>query len=478
MIKILSPVILLFILSAAVLAQNCAENSKIVLPVLSETARKTYETKLAEAEADFKKSPTADNFIWLGRRTAYPGDYKKAIKIFTDGIAKFPNDARLFRHRGHRLLTIRCFDDSIKDFETAQSLIKKYAIRDEIESDGLPNARNIPTSSLWSNIHYHLGLAYYLKRDFNNATAAFMASFNNSKHDDMRVASAHWAYMSARRYAIKEKDINAEKDIKKFINAEIKDNLDIIESGDYYKLIKLYQGKIKAEDLQKELGAEANSLGNASLGYGLGNWYLYNGEQKKAAQVFRQILSGNQWASFGFIAAESEGKVSESAAFWTELEKLCGKAFEGKVANAPADDATFKEKKLVMHIRSCEKDRIRIPFFVGEDKSRTWVLTRQNERILLKHDHRHEDGTPDKTTMYGGWTTSVGTVMRQMFPADQETAALIPAASSNVWWIDLVPNEHFAYNLRRIGTERFFSIKFDLTKEIAAPPAPWGWKEE
>lgn len=304
MIKILTPLVFLFIFSSFLIAQKtCAENAKIVQPVLSETARKTYETKLAEAETDFKKSPTADTYIWLGRRTAYPGDYKKAIKIFTDAVAKFPNDARLYRHRGHRFLTIRCFDDAIKDLKKAEELIRQYAIRDEIEPDGLPNERNIPTSSLWSNIYYHLGLAYYLKGNYDDATAAFMASFNNSKSDDMRVASAHWVYMSSQRYALKKKDKNSEKDLKRFINVEIKDNLDIIESGDYYKLVKLYQGKLKPEDLTT---TDANTLSNASLGYGLGNWFLYNGEKEKAAKIFRQITSGNQWASFGFIAAESE----------------------------------------------------------------------------------------------------------------------------------------------------------------------------
>ncbi len=150
-----------------------------------------------------------------------------------------------------------------------------------------------------------------------------------------------------------------------------------------------------------------------------------------------------------------------NAVFWRELQKLCGKAFVGTVVAAPADDTTFKDKTLVMHVRSCEKDRIRIPFVVGEDRSRTWVLTRREDRILLKNDHRHEDGTPDKVTMYGGLTTNVGMPTRQMFPADQETVNTIPAAVTNVWWIDLVPGEHFSYNLRRLGSERYFSIKFD-----------------
>lgn len=163
--------------------------------------------------------------------------------------------------------------------------------------------------------------------------------------------------------------------------------------------------------------------------------------------------------------------------FWNELQKLCGKAFVGTVVAAPADDTTFKDKTLVMHVRSCEKDRIRIPFVVGADRSRTWILTQRENRILLKHDHRHEDGTPDKVTMYGGLTTNVGMATRQMFPADQETVDVIPAAATNVWWIDLVPGEHFTYSLRRLGSERYFSIKFDLKTPAKAPEAPWGWKD-
>ena len=167
-----------------------------------------------------------------------------------------------------------------------------------------------------------------------------------------------------------------------------------------------------------------------------------------------------------------------SAVFWAELQKLCGKAYRGTVAAAPADDTTFKDKELVMHVRSCRKDRIRIPFFVGADKSRTWVLTYQKDgRILLKHDHRHEDGNPDKVTMYGGYTSNAGSATRQMFPADQQTVNVLPAAASNVWWIDLVTGEYFSYNLRRMGSDRHFSIKFDLKSAVKTPEAPWGWKD-
>lgn len=163
--------------------------------------------------------------------------------------------------------------------------------------------------------------------------------------------------------------------------------------------------------------------------------------------------------------------------FWNSLKKLCGKAYSGQVAAAPADDTTFKDKELVMHVRSCEENRIRIPFFVGEDKSRTWVLSRKDGKLILKHDHRHKDGTPDAVTQYGGMTTNKGMATRQVFPADDETFKIIPAAAPNVWWIEIVDGQYFSYNLRRMGSERFFSIKFDITKEIKTPEAPWGWKD-
>jgi len=180
--------------------------------------------------------------------------------------------------------------------------------------------------------------------------------------------------------------------------------------------------------------------------------------------------------AFGQSAFAQTKTSAGSIVFWTELQKLCGKAYAGTLVSAPENDADFKGKELVMHVRACGKNQVRIPFFVGADKSRTWVLTRKKDSILLKHDHRHADGTPDKITMYGGWTTNGGMATRQMFPADRETVEILPAAAGNVWWIELVPGESFTYNLRRMGTERFFSVKFDLRQEVKMPEAPWGWK--
>jgi hypothetical protein len=160
--------------------------------------------------------------------------------------------------------------------------------------------------------------------------------------------------------------------------------------------------------------------------------------------------------------------------FWTKLSAFCGMAFEGKVTEG-ADNATFKDKKMVMHVKACEGNQIKIPFYVGEDRSRTWVLTQTENRILLKHDHRHEDGTPDKITMYGGLATNTGTATMQVFPADQETADLLPAAAANIWWIT-VEETKFTYNLRRMGSNHLFTVEFDLKKPLETLPlAPWGW---
>lgn len=173
----------------------------------------------------------------------------------------------------------------------------------------------------------------------------------------------------------------------------------------------------------------------------------------------------------GFSQTESGAKQ-----FWNQLKTHCGKAFEGQItAGATANDP-FSGKKLVMHVRFCADNELKIPFFVGDDKSRTWVLTFENDIITLKHDHRHEDGTPDKITQYGGTSTNSGLPNIQFFPADQETCDLISYASTNVWWITIDENA-FTYNLKRIGSDRVFSVSFDLSKPIELPEAPWGWKD-
>ena len=162
-----------------------------------------------------------------------------------------------------------------------------------------------------------------------------------------------------------------------------------------------------------------------------------------------------------------------SQKFWEILFSHCGKSYEGKLVS-PDSDPRFAGK-LVMHVRSCEEGRLRIPFFVGDDLSRTWVLTMDEQQLIqLKHDHRHADGSEDAVTQYGGKATNTGSSSTQFFPADAFTAGLLPAAVGNVWWIT-VDDTSFTYNLRRLGSATLFSVRFDLTKPIDTPPAPWGW---
>jgi hypothetical protein len=167
-------------------------------------------------------------------------------------------------------------------------------------------------------------------------------------------------------------------------------------------------------------------------------------------------------------------QTDRSAELWTNLQALCSAAFEGKVVEAPPADMTFAGKKLTMHVRECTPTVIRIPFHVGEDRSRSWVLTRTASGVRLKHDHRHEDGTEDKVSQYGGDSRAGAMRNKIEFPADAQTVAVIPEAKTNVWTIELEPGRTFVYALRREGTDRRFRIEFDLRRKVAAPPAPWG----
>lgn len=167
-------------------------------------------------------------------------------------------------------------------------------------------------------------------------------------------------------------------------------------------------------------------------------------------------------------------EVPGSVQFWDSLKNHCGKSYEGEIIAGGKEGDGFTGEQLIMHVRSCEDNVIRIPFFVGDDKSRTWVLTMgEDHLILLKHDHRQKDGSDDSVTQYGGLSPNTGHAEMQLFPADQFTANLLAHAAHNVWWITL-DDTSFNYNLRRIGTDRLFSVKFDLTSEVETPAAPWG----
>lgn len=256
---------------------------------MSEAVRAQREQELSTARATYEQNPNdAGALIWLGRRTAYLGRYADAIEIFTEGIRRHPRDARMLRHRGHRWITLRQFDRAIDDLTRAASLIRNTP--DQIEPDGLPNARNVPTSTLQSNIWYHLGLAHYLKGDFDAALRAYRECMAVSKNPDGVVSTVHWLYMTLRRLG--------RADEAEAVLTPISTDMDVIENTAYHKLLLMYRGEIAPEELLKE--------NDAAIHYGVANWFLYNGERDRAMTLFREIVREKEWAAFGTIAAEAE----------------------------------------------------------------------------------------------------------------------------------------------------------------------------
>lgn len=276
--------------------QTCVTRGNYPLPEISQLSKIKMQSDLATAIAKLNKNPNGvDELIWAGRRTAYLGNYYEAIDFFSKAIVLHPESAEPYRHRGHRWITLRCYDKAIADLTTAVSLTKGKT--DVIELDGMPNEKNIPTSTLHSNIWYHLGLAYYLKGDYNQAVDAFNACLGVSTNPDMFIATANWYNNSLRKAG---RISEADNFLKK-----INPNVELIENHDYLRILKLYIDKQEINDPIDFLKNEAG-LGAASYGYGLGVYLWMKGEKSKANLVFNHILNLKQWGAFGYIAAESE----------------------------------------------------------------------------------------------------------------------------------------------------------------------------
>lgn len=200
------------------------------------------------------------------------------------------------------------------------------------------------------------------------------------------------------------------------------------------------------------------------------------------------VLSGMILAGCGGATAPPAAEAPRPAAaapadaFMQRIAQHCGQAFAGKVVTnePPQENDAFAGKELIMHVRECETGELKVPFHVGDDRSRTWVITRTATGVRLKHDHRHEDGTPDATTMYGGESSAPGTELRQEFPVDEESQANFAkannvASQSNTWAMEVEPGRRFLYELSR-PSGRLFKVEFDLSKPVAEPPPPWGDK--
>lgn len=177
--------------------------------------------------------------------------------------------------------------------------------------------------------------------------------------------------------------------------------------------------------------------------------------------------------ALGLVTCRTTVTNAPGEELWKAVAPLCGKSFEGRmVEGTESSDAAIGAQRLVMHVRSCSTSEIRIPFHVGNDRSRTWVITRNASGVRLKHDHRHEDGSPDPITQYGGDTRGAAEGLSLDFFADAETAAMIPAAATNIWTIG-IDERSFSYALRRESSGRRFRVEFDLSKPVQTPPRPW-----
>ena len=259
-------------------------------------ARATADSNLAVAKAAYDKAPAdADSIIWYARRLGYLGRFRESIAVYTDGIAKHPDNPWMYRHRGHRYISVRELDNAIADLEKATQLTDGKP--DEVEPDGQPNAANIPIGTLQSNIAYHLALAYYLKGDFAKALPVWQKEMNAAKNDDRKVSTGHWLYMTLRRQG---KDAEA-----KAMLAPFRKDMNVVENQSYHSLMMLYKGELPADSVLAP-NAEINSSATGAVAYGVGNWHLYNNRQAEAEAVFRRIMGSGQWASFGYIAAEAE----------------------------------------------------------------------------------------------------------------------------------------------------------------------------
>lgn len=170
-------------------------------------------------------------------------------------------------------------------------------------------------------------------------------------------------------------------------------------------------------------------------------------------------------------------EASPADVWWAHVSSLCGQAFAGTLTSEDPTDAALAEQSMTMHVRRCEERRLEIPFHIGDNRSRTWVLTRTDQGLRLQHDHRHEDGSEDAISLYGGTTEASNTEVIQHFPADDFSKQLFEAnglspSVANVWSMEIIPGERFSYILRR--PERHFQADFDLTRAIDLPPPPWG----
>jgi hypothetical protein len=266
-------------------------------PPLTVEARARHEQNLAAARAALERTPTnADSIIWYGRRLAYLGRYRDAAETFTHGIELHPADARMYRHRGHRWITLRQFDRAIQDLSRAAALVRDRP--DEVEPDGIPNPRNTPIGTLKSNIWYHLALAHYLKGDYEAAIPIYRAELDSATNDDRRVSTAYWLYLALKRSGRHAEALG--------VLEGITGDMQVIENDDYWQMLLMYKGAVTPESIAPAIIGHPSQVSEVTRLYGLAMFHEFNGRGDDSRRTLRGIVNGSQWPAFGYIAAEKE----------------------------------------------------------------------------------------------------------------------------------------------------------------------------
>lgn len=262
-------------------------------PPLTPEAQGRMEAQLDSARAMLAADPSsADARIWVARRLGYLGRFREAIDELTRGIAEHPDDPRMYRHRGHRYLTVRDLPSAVADLERAAELMRGRP--DEVEPDGQPNERNQPIGTLQSNVWYHLALARYLQGDDARALEAARAGLAVSKMPDRLVSQSYWAYLILRR-------MGRHDEARELLTPVTRD-LDVFENRSYHRLLLLFKGEVPTDSVLRGLGSSSD----LSAAYGVAAWLALEGRREESDSLRARILSSGQWPSFGFLSAEAD----------------------------------------------------------------------------------------------------------------------------------------------------------------------------
>ena len=258
---------------------------------LEEGPFRTAEFKYLKALRRYNKKPDdIENLVWLGRRLGYLGHFSAAIEVYTEGLELWPQDARLYRHRGHRYISTRQFEKAIADLQKASELMPDSL---EIEPDGLPNQQGVPRTTLQYNVWYHLGLAHYLSGNFAEAAEAYDRCLQVSDNNDCQVSTRYWSYLTQRKLG---------SDGAGLLDPVVP-NMYLIENTVYQRLGLLLKGTFPPDSVLVE---DPGSLNGATKGYGLAMWKEFSGDAEGARTLKKSLQGPRQWSAFGAIAAEAD----------------------------------------------------------------------------------------------------------------------------------------------------------------------------